>query len=230
MTAWRFRATDAPRNIKLLSGLQPHEIDLILAAARPRRFSAKSVMTYQGEAADHLLLLWKGRARFFYETPNDKKLILQWITPGDICGGAALVSGPSNYLASTEAVRDFIMLEWNAPTIRGIARRFPRLLENAHIIDMDYVSWYVAAHSALSSESAKERLASVLLTLARSIGQKVSGGIELDVTNEELAYSANITRYTASRLISEWQRCHAVRKHRGKILLRSVEKFSSLTA
>jgi hypothetical protein len=48
------------------------EIDSILAAVKRRRFSAKSVMTYQDEPADHLLLLWKGRARYFFETPNGK--------------------------------------------------------------------------------------------------------------------------------------------------------------
>jgi CRP-like cAMP-binding protein len=61
--------------------------------------------------------------------------------------------------------------------------------------------------------------------LAKSVGQKVSGGIELEVTNEELADSANITAYTTSRLISEWQRSSAVRKRRGKILLRSPERL-----
>jgi CRP-like cAMP-binding protein len=225
MTAWEFRAIDAPHNVELLRGLKPREIDLILAAGRRRRFSAKSVMTYQGEPAEQLLLLWKGRARYFYETPNDKKLILKWIMPGHIFGGAALVSGPSTYLVSTEAVRDSIVLEWNGPTIRDLARRFPQLLENAHLIDMDYVSWYVAAHAALASQSARQRLASVLFGLARSIGQKVSGGIELDVTNEELADSANITPYTTSRLISEWHSSGAIRRHRGKIRLLSPETF-----
>lgn len=74
-------------------------------------------MTYQGEHAKRLLLLWKGRARYFYETPNDKKLILKWITPGDIFGGAALVSGPSTYLVSTEAGRNSIVVEWDGSTI-----------------------------------------------------------------------------------------------------------------
>ena len=182
MTAWEFRSVDVPHNSELLRGLKPNEIDLILAAGRPRRFPAKSVMTYQGDPAEHLLLLWKGRARYFYETRPNKKLILKWITPGHIFGGAALVSGPSKYLVSTEAVRESIVVGWNGPTIRGFARRFPQLLENAHLIDMDYISWYVSAHAALTSPSAGERLASVLLGLARSIGQKVSGGIELDVT------------------------------------------------
>jgi CRP-like cAMP-binding protein len=225
VTAWKFRAVDAPHNIELLRGLNPHESDLILAAARPRRFPAKSVMTYQDEPADHLLLLWKGRARYFYETPNDKKLILKWIAPGHIFGGAALLSRPCTYLVSTEAVRDSIVLEWNGSTIRGLARRFPQLLENAHCIDMEYLSWYVAAHAALTSQSARERLASVLFGLAKSVGQKVSGGVELDVTNEELANSANITQYTASRFMSEWQRSGAIRKRRGKIVLRSPERL-----
>ncbi len=54
-----------------------------------------------------------------------------------------------------------------------------------------------------------------------SIGQKVSGSIEVDVTNEELAHAANITSYTASRLISEWHRTGAIRKHRGNCMMQN---------
>ena len=224
MTGSRIRAIDVPHDIDLLRRLKPHEIDFVLAAGRPRRVPAGSLITYQGEPAEDLLLLLKGRARFFYEIP-DKKLILKWITPGHTFGGAALVSGPSTYLVSTEAVQDSMVLEWNGPTIRNLARRFPGILENAQSINMDYVSWYISAHAALTSKSARERLASVILGLAKSVGQKVSGGIELDVTNEELADSANITPYTTSRFINEWQRSSAVRKRRGKILLRSPERL-----
>ena len=225
MTGSRIRAFDVPQDIDLLQRLKPDEIDLALAAGRPRRVRAGSLITYQGEPAEDLLLLLKGRARFFYQIPDNKKLILKWITPGHTFGGAALVSGPSTYLASTEAVQDSMVLEWNGPTIRNLARRFPGILENAQKINMDYVSWYISAHAALTSKSARERLASVILGLARSVGQKVSGGIELDVTNEELADSANITAYTTSRFINEWQRSSAVRKRRGKILLRSPERL-----
>ena len=219
------RPVHAPSSIELLRGLGRRETDLILAAAKRRRFHAKCVMTYQGEPADHLLLLWKGRARYFFDTPNGKKLILMWITPGNIFGGAALVSRPSTYIVSTEAVRDSLVLIWDGPTIRALARRFTQLFENALFLAADHICWYVAAHAALTAKTAQERLAHVLLELAPSIGQKVAGGIELDVTNEELANSANITPYTTSRMVSEWQRSGAIRKHRGKILLRSPERF-----
>jgi CRP-like cAMP-binding protein len=222
MTGWKFRITDIP-NIDLLCGLKQHDIDLILAAGRPRRFPAKSVMTYQGEPAEHLLLLWKGRARFFYQTNRYKKLILKWIAPGDCFGEAALVSGACNYLVGTEAVSDSIVVEWSRETIRALARQYPLILENVVRIDMSYLSWYVSAHAALTSEKARHRLASILFGLATSVGQKVSGGIELNVTNDELAESAHITRYTTSRLMSEWQRAGTIRKRKGKILLRAAE-------
>lgn len=225
MSALEFRAANDRPSIDLLKGLKQPEIDSILAAARVRRFPAKSVMTYQGEPADHLLLLWRGRARYFFETPGGRKLILIWITPGHPFGGAALAPRASTYLLSTETVRDSVVLVWDGPTIRGFARRFPQLLENAIVGALDYLSWYIAAHAALCSQTARQRLASVLLGYTSSMGQRVAGGIEFDITNEELANAANITPYTASRILSEWQKIGAIRKQRGKIVVRSTERL-----
>jgi CRP-like cAMP-binding protein len=225
MSALEFRAVNLHRSVEWLRGLEPRETDLILASAKCRPFPAKSVITTQGDAADNLLLLWDGRARYFFQTPNGKKIILMWITPGDIFGGAALVARPSQYLISSEAVRDCIVLVWERAKIRALAQRFPQLLENALLIAFDYFSWYVAAHAALTPKTARDRLAHILFGLAQSIGQKVSGGIEIDVTNEELANSTNITPYTTSRMISDWQRHGAIHKRRGKILLRSPHRL-----
>jgi len=215
----------APNDIEFLRGLKPQDIDLILTAGKVRQFSAKRVMTYQGESADQLLLLWRGRGRYFFETENGKKLNLRPNTPGVIFGGAALVSQSSTYLLSSEAVRDSAALVWERSTIRAFAKRFPLLLENALVLALDHFSWYTSAYAALSSQTARERLARVLVTLAPSIGRNVRGETELAVTNEELADSANISPYTASRMVSQWRKIGAIRKQRGKVLLRSPEKL-----
>jgi len=210
---------DAPPNTELFLGMDQPEIESVLAAARPLHFRASSVMTRQGESADRLFLLWRGRARYFFETADGKKLNLVWITPGHIFGAGALANPPETYLVSTEAVRDSIVFVWDGPTIRGLAQRFPQLMMNAYLTSMNYLSWYVGAYAALASQSARERLAHILLGYAPSIGQKVSDGVELSVTNQELAEAANITPVTISRLISEWQKSGAVRKRRGKLVL-----------
>jgi CRP/FNR family transcriptional regulator, nitrogen oxide reductase regulator len=220
-----------PRDLNLrhglewLEGLDRREIEIVLAAAKARRFPAKSIMTPQGSLADQFLLLRNGRARYYFATPNGKKVILMWLTAGDIFGGAAVLSRPFNYLVNTEAVSDCNVFIWERSAIRALTQRFPKLLENTLLTAMDYFSWYVAAHGALISQTAQERLAYALFGLAESIGEKVSGGVEICVTNEELANSANITPYTTSRIINGWQRNGAIRKHRGKILLRHPERF-----
>jgi CRP-like cAMP-binding protein len=208
-----------------LEGLAPPELKVVLAAASPRRFVANSVVTHQGTPADRLFLLTKGRARYFFIAPDGRKVLLFWLLPGDTFGGAALLSRPSDYLVSTETVKDSCMLAWNRNTIRGLAARYPRLLENALSTASDYLVWYVAAHLALTCHSARHRLADVLANLAYGIGQENPRGMELDVTNEELAHAANLTIFTVSRLLSEWQRQGAIVKRRGKVLVRSHERL-----
>lgn len=220
------QAGTIPRHIELLHGLKPSEVNVVLGAARRRRFPPKSILTFQGEPADEFFLLWRGRARHFFETPNGKKIILKWIVPGQVFGAVAMVARSSTYFVSAEAVQDCIALVWDAAAIRQLARRFPQILENSLIVAADYFAWYVAAHSSLICHSARERVAHLLNALAPVIGEPLpGGGIEIDVTNEELASSSNITPYTASRLLSQWQRSGVLRKHRGKIRLYSPERL-----
>jgi len=216
-----------PSNLKsrFFEGLAQRDLETIWAAATGQRYLASSVITNQGNPADHLFLLTSGRARYFYVTKDGQKTLLLWLTPGEILGGAAFLSRPSEYLISTEALRDSSFLVWDRTTIRSLAAKYPRLLENALYMGADYLAWYLAYHVALVCDTARERLAQVLIQLAGVIGQRVPGGVEFDVTNEELASAANITPFTASRLLSEWQTNHAVVKRRGKILLRSPERL-----
>jgi len=93
------------------------------------------------------------------------------------------------------------------------------------VIAGDYLTWYIAAHAALCFENAQQRMNGVLLAYTSSMGQRVSGGIEFDIRNEELANAANISPYTASRILGEWRRTRAIRKHRGKIVVRSTKRM-----
>jgi len=212
-------------NSRLLEGLAKPELMSILAAAIPKRFYANSVVTNQGQPADRLFLLTKGRARFFSVTEEGKKFILLWLPPGDIFGGRTLLPVRSSYLASTEAVRESWALMWDRNTIRGLAARYPRLLDNGSSIASEYLAEHLESYLALTRHDARQRLVHVLTTIAPSIGHSVSDGVELDVTNEELANTANVTLFTASRLLSEWQRSGDVLKRRGKLLLRFPERL-----
>jgi CRP-like cAMP-binding protein len=212
---------------KFLEGLAPPDLKIILAAATERRFPANTVIVKQGKPADHLFLLTKGRARLFYLTEEGDKTLLVWLTPGKVFGGGALISKPSLYLVSTEAQKECWALVWDRATIQGLAARYPRLMQNAFLLASEYLGWHLVDHVALTCHTARQRLAHLLVSLARVIGQKVPGGIELDATNEELASASNTSAFSVSRLLSEWERKHVVEKRRGKVLLRSLEGLIS---
>jgi len=210
---------------QFLDGLTPADRKTILAAAAQRRFVANSVITNQGHPADHFFLLTEGLARYFFVTGEGKKLLFRWLGPGDLFGGRTVLSDHSAYLFSTETVTDSSVLVWDRPTIRGLIARHPRLLENALLTASDYLAWHLTSHIGLACHTARQRVAQVLVTLARTIGQEVRGGVALPITNEELANAANVTPFTASRLMSKWQSDRALVKRRGKVLLRSPERL-----
>src|SRR6201981_1127179 len=138
----------ATANLKsrFLEGLSPLDLNVILAAAKQRHFASNSVVVNQGNPADHLFLLTKGRARFFFNTQEGKKVILFWLIPGEVFGGSALLSTPSRYLVSTETLKDSNMLVWDRAALRSLVTRCPRLLENALLTASDYLGWYLATH------------------------------------------------------------------------------------
>ena len=212
---------------RFLSGFSDPALQVILKAARHRRLHSNSVILHQGDPADRFLLLTSGYARLFFITQEGRKVLLRWLGPGEPLGGAALLPYATDYVVSTEIVKDGTALVWNRETIRELVHRYPRLLDNVLPFVHDHVSWFLAAQLALVSSNARERLANVLHSLSQGIGHARPGGIALDITNEQLANAANITPFTASRLISEWRRNGALDKTRGKILLRSPHKLFS---
>jgi CRP-like cAMP-binding protein len=201
-------------------------VEEIVAAAKPRQLCANSVVISQAQPADRLFLLTQGRARYFYIAESGQKLLLHWLVPGEIFGGAALMPEPAPYIVGTEMVRHGEVLIWTRNSIRRLAEKYPRLLDNTLPIFADYLGIYVTTHVALTCRSARQRLAEVLLSLARSIGHATENGVELDVTNEELANASNVTMFTVSRLINQWQRRGALEKSRCKLLIRSPERLS----
>jgi CRP-like cAMP-binding protein len=224
------RSSDESHLGPLFHGVPRQVQERILSLSSNRSVFARSILANQDDPADYMFLLKHGTARHFFITVDGKKTLLLWLRPGDVLGAAALLHEPSTYVVSTEMVEDGEVAVWRRDTICRLAAEYPALLNNALAIAANYLVWYVAAHSALLSRSAQQRLTHVLTTLAAGIGRKVRGGVQLDISNEELANAANVTQFTASRLISHWQRAGAVEKRRGKLLLRDPKRLVAFVA
>jgi CRP-like cAMP-binding protein len=220
------RVVELPKRLRprFLYGLPNPELNSILSTAKHCKFTRPAVMIHQGDPAERFFLLTHGRGRHFVMTPEGKKIVLQWLTAGQIFGGAALLSRSIPYIASTELLSDSCALLWDRQTIREFVCRCPELLDNALSISVtEHLAWMVSSQVSLTSDDARGRIAHLLLSLACGIGVVQNDGIGLEIKNEDLAAGANVTPFTASRVLNEYQRAGALSKRRGKVVLQKPE-------
>jgi CRP-like cAMP-binding protein len=209
---------------RVFSGIPKAELDAIVSAATHRKFPPSSVVLQQEDPADRFFLLTSGRGRHFVITPSGQKVLLHWLTAGQIFGGVAVLPTPSHYLASTELLSDSCALVWDKKTIREFTSRSPRLLDNLLSIAVtEHIAWLITANVSLTSDDAQGRIAHMLISLACGIGKAGYDGIEIQVGNDDLAAGANVTPFTVSRSLRAWQREGVLKKGRGKVLLRRPE-------
>jgi len=169
----------------------------------------------------------RGFAAFYKTTPEGRKLFLRWIAPGDAFGLAALLQIQQPYLMTIHAMSEGCLFVWDRVSAQALVSQIPRLRENAYTIAGDYVASLSDALTARSSQTAQQRIARVLLESARQTGHAGTPGIELALTNEQLAEMADVTLFTVSRQLNEWQNQGILKKSRRKILLRAPNRLSS---
>jgi CRP-like cAMP-binding protein len=210
---------------KLLAGLDDTALRQILDAAQVRRIAPKKNVTVSGGRPDHLFLLRTGRAGFYNLTESGSEVLLLWQVPGDIIGLVSLLANPPAYMAGAKTVSECEFLVWDHGTIRRLAKAYPQLTENGLRLALHYLNVYMNRHASIVTKSAESRLAEALLHLANEAGKVQPSGVEIDITNEQLSSLSDISPFTASRLLSKWERDGKLSKQRGRVTLRAPESL-----
>jgi CRP/FNR family transcriptional regulator, nitrogen oxide reductase regulator len=212
---------------EIFNGLKSHEIEVIRNAALERRFKDSEVLVTAEQTAQHFFLLKSGLVDYRVNTKDGREILLRRLTAGDAFGFAALLSKPVGYLGTATSARETEALVWESAVIHKLTLSYPRLMENALRLGLHYISLYAKRHIALVSTPARERVACALTKLASRTGHAIPVGMEVDVKNKDLASLADVNSYSVSRFLKQWDRDGAVKKSRGKILLRCPEHLLS---
>jgi CRP/FNR family transcriptional regulator, nitrogen oxide reductase regulator len=215
----------SPASVQLFSGLQHKEIKVIVAAARRRTFEASQIIVTAHEPAKSLFLVAAGCVDYYVTNEAGHDILLRRLIAGDVFGVGSMLSKPIGYIGTAKAVEHVRVLEWKDRVIRQLARTYPQLTENALRTVLRYLAMYARRHIALVSNTAQERLACALSSLGSRTGHAVPTGVEIGVKNEDLASLADVSFFTASRVLKDWDRHGVVEKSRGKVIIRSPEKL-----
>jgi CRP/FNR family transcriptional regulator, nitrogen oxide reductase regulator len=215
----------SPASVQFFSGLQDNDIAAIQAAAIRRTFITSQIIVAASEPANSLFLIDAGYVDYYVTDEAGRDILLRRLATGDVFGVAAFLSKPIGYLGTAKAVREVRALQWRHEVIRQLVKTYPLLAENALRTALRYLALYAKRHIGLVSNTAQERLACALSSLGSRTGHAVAHGVEVVIKNEDLASLADVSFFTASRLLQRWDRKGVVDKSRGKVVIRSPERL-----
>ena len=102
-------STSTLAGVPLLAGADPEALDVLAADARPRRVLAGDWVIREGDEADDLFVVLRGRLRVV-ATSDEGERTLRILGPGAAIGELALLTGAPRS-ASVQAVRDTTLLQ-----------------------------------------------------------------------------------------------------------------------
>lgn len=207
---------------RLLAGVEPDERKAIVARSRRQTLHPSQVLFRTGERAEQLYVLRKGRVQYGRLSSAGREVVMGILGPGDVLGLACLLPS-SNYIGTAEALDRGEVQVWSRHVIQRFAHKYPQVQGNVLQIALAYVTEFADRLEKVVSGTAEQRLARALTNLGVRIGTPSHSSIDILIKNEQLASLADVSPFTVSRLLQQWERSGVISKSRGIVRILSPE-------
>lgn len=217
---WGSEENGLDDQVPFLARLEREDRIALLSCGRELSYQPRDHLLHQGEPSAHVLLLLDGWTKVTATAATGYVALLALRGPGDVVGESAAVTGRPRSAA-------VIALE----PVRAVAiehARFRTALTDRPQVALRLLSLVADRTRAAdrrrleyASLDVRERLATLLLELARSHGHHTERGVELTVplSQEELAGSVGASGESVKKLLTELRRENVVATGRRSIVL-----------
>jgi CRP/FNR family cyclic AMP-dependent transcriptional regulator len=205
------------RNL-LFRGLSPATLEQIARLCIRRSYPRDAVIFSQSDPGDALFGVVTGRVRISASSAGGREVFLNIMEPGDTFGEIALLDGrPRTASASATAPSDLLIIR--REQFLSLLAHEPVLTEHLLRLLCSRLRWVsgFAEESALLSVPA--RLARRLLSLGRLHGRETGTGIELKVSQDEMARFLGLSRQIVNHHLQSWRENRWVDLGRGRIII-----------
>jgi len=215
--------------LPLFAGMQPAELDDILAEARPVRCPKNTAVFEQGAEAHSFFVLLHGHVRAMKLTPDGQQVVVRYIMPGEVFG-VAMAIGLKNYPATALAIEDSVALSWPTSAWPRLSAKHPALTANTMQTLGTRLQEANARVVEMSTQQVERRIAHALLRLARQSGRRTDQGVEIDfpISRQDVAEMTGTTLHTVSRILSAWEQQGLIEGGRQRIVLRDPHRLFGL--
>lgn len=207
-------------------GLPDPVLEAVAAAARPRRVARATRIFNQGDENVRAHVVIEGGVRISQTGSDGAQVVVRFISPGEMFGTVALFTD-SNYPADATALADTLEASWSEVELLDLMTRYPQIAINAIRIIGRRLQEVQNRMRELATQSAERRVAHALLRLVRQSGRSTTAGttINFSLRRKDVADVAGTTLYTASRILTGWEKAGLVVSQQHRLTIRNPSEL-----
>ena len=215
--------------LPLLQGVSRNDVSRLVQAAHRKILQEGEFFFLQGDPAERMYVLLQGRVKLTQVGPDGQQALIRVITPVSLFALVAITKA-DDYLVTAQAAEDCQALYWTRRELMGFVLEVPQLALNAMGIMADNLQEIQERFRQVTTEPVEQRLAHTLIRLAAQSGKSVNQGIliDLSLTRQDLAEMSGTTLYTASRMLSQWEKQGLVITGRKRVIIRDTHGLARI--
>ena len=214
---------------RLFRGLPDAIIERVAEFAVRRSFRRDERVFSQGDEGNALYCVVSGRVRIGAMAAGGKEVFLNIMEPDDSFGEIAVIDGLPRTAGAVAMERTDLVAIWRSDLLE-LLRSEPELAIHLLKLACQRIRWAsgLVEESAFLSPAA--RLATRLLNLAMLHGRRSSAGIELRISQSELAKFLGVSRQYVNEKLNAWKAEGWVSLTYGKLIIIEAEALRTAAA
>lgn len=223
--SWTARVLKFP----LFSGLSLADCAKIVSAAHQKDFVRRQAIYREGEPVRQQLVLISGGAKITQVGQNGTEVILRRVGPGEVVGVLGGCSG-DHHRSSAWSLQLSTALVWEASVFEALMERFPILRRNSVQILDERLLELEERFREVCTRDVGPRLSSQIIRLLDQEGRSVDGAVEISLSCKDLAKLAATSRFTVSRLFTQWEQRGILVTRQKVVSVRDLRALAELSA
>jgi CRP-like cAMP-binding protein len=214
---------------RLFRGLPLATIRQISALSIRRSYCDGAIVFSQAGPGDALYGVVTGKIRISASSPRGREVFLNIMEPGDTFGEIALLDGRRRTATASATVPSELIIITRDHFLELLERE-PKLVSHVVQLLCERIRWTsgLAEDSALLGVPA--RLARRLLSLGSLHGRETPNGIELGISQEEIARFLGLSRQVVNQYLQNWKLQRWLTLGRGKMVIVDAHALRGVVA
>jgi CRP/FNR family transcriptional regulator, cyclic AMP receptor protein len=200
-----------------LGWLRPHEREAVLSLGHRRVYHAGTTLVREGETDTHVIVLLAGRVKVSMTDEDGRVIKLPTLCAGDVVGELGMLDG-SPRSATATAAGEVVGLVLSAASFDVLLRLHPGV-SRALLRTLSHHLRIANRRSQRAQRTVPERVASILLELARREGEPSPYGTVVRMTRGELAQYVGAAEVSVIKTLTAFNQRGLVRRDRGRVTI-----------